>query len=138
MADSNKTVYILDSYGLIYRCYFAFISRPLTNSEGKNISALFGFFRNLHYIFKHYNPKYIFAAMDSTTKTFRHEKYPEYKASAAQSSAFSLKANASALSAPNSVLTSSIPSSTSAVSFLNLTSRDSVGCKYWCKFAAEM
>ena len=80
MADSNKTVYILDSYGLIYRCYFAFISRPLTNSEGKNISALFGFFRNLHYIFKHYNPKYIFAAMDSTTKTFRHEKYPEYKA----------------------------------------------------------
>ena len=80
MADSNKTVYILDSYGLIYRCYFAFISRPLTNSEGKNISALFGFFRNLHYIFKHYKPKYIFAAMDSTTKTFRHEKYPEYKA----------------------------------------------------------
>ncbi|MCQ2592163.1 MAG: DNA polymerase I [Treponema sp.] len=79
-STNNKTVYILDSYGLIYRCYFAFISRPLTNSKGENVSALFGFFRNLHWILQHYKPNYLFAAMDSTTKTFRHEKYPEYKA----------------------------------------------------------
>ena len=77
---SDDTIYILDSYGLIYRCYFAFISRPLTNSKGQNISALFGFFRNLHYIFNHYKPSYLIAAMDSKTKTFRHEMYPEYKA----------------------------------------------------------
>ena len=77
---SDDTIYILDSYGLIYRCYFAFISRPLTNSKGQNISALFGFFRNLHYIFNHYKPSYLVAAMDSKTKTFRHEMYPEYKA----------------------------------------------------------
>ena len=78
--DNKKTIYILDSYGLIFRCYFAFISRPLTNSKGENVSALFGFFRNLHWIFQHYKPDYIFAAMDSKTKTFRHEMYPEYKA----------------------------------------------------------
>ncbi len=78
--DRDKTVYILDSYGLIFRCYFAFISRPLTNPKGENISALFGFFRNFHYILEHYKPSYIIAAMDSTTKTFRHEFYPEYKA----------------------------------------------------------
>lgn len=77
--DSN-TVYILDSYGLIYRCYFAFISHPLINSSGNNVSALFGFFRNFHYILKHYKPAFIFAAMDSRTKTFRHEMYEEYKA----------------------------------------------------------
>lgn len=77
--DEN-TVYIIDSYGLIFRCYFAFINRPLTNSKGENISALFGFFRNLYSIIKHYKPAYIFAAMDSKTKTFRHEFYPEYKA----------------------------------------------------------
>lgn len=76
----EKTVYILDSYGLIFRCYFAFISRPLTNPKGENVSALFGFFRNLHWILEHYKPGYIFAAMDSKTKTFRHEMYPEYKA----------------------------------------------------------
>ena len=77
--DEN-TLYILDSYGLIYRCYFAFISRPLTNSRGENISAVFGFFRNLHSILNHYKPKCIVAAMDSKVPTFRHEKYPEYKA----------------------------------------------------------
>ena len=76
----EKTVYILDSYGLIFRCYFAFISRPLTNSKGENVSAIFGFFRNLHYILQHYKPGYIFAAMDSKTKTFRHEMYDQYKA----------------------------------------------------------
>lgn len=77
---NENTVYILDSYGLIFRCYFAFINRPLTNQRGENISALFGFFRNLHYILEHYKPGFIFAAMDSKTKTFRHEMYPEYKA----------------------------------------------------------
>ena len=80
MSENKKTVYILDSYGLIFRCYFAFINRPLTNSRGENVSALFGFFRNLHWILQHYKPQYIFAAMDSKTKTFRHEMYPEYKA----------------------------------------------------------
>ena len=80
MNFDDNTVYILDSYGLIFRCYFAFINRPLTNPRGENISALFGFFRNFHYILEHYKPGHIIAAMDSKTKTFRHEFYPEYKA----------------------------------------------------------
>ena len=78
--NNDKTVYILDSYGLIYRCYFAFINRPLTNASGQNVSALFGFFRNLHSVLKHYKPAYIAAAFDSLTPTFRHEMYSEYKA----------------------------------------------------------
>ena len=81
---NDDTIYILDSYGLIYRCYFAFISRPLTNSRGENISALFGFFRNLHAVFTHYKPRYIAAAFDSRTPTFRHEMYGEYKANRAK------------------------------------------------------
>ena len=80
MTFDDNTVYVLDSYGLIFRCYFAFINRPLTNPKGENISALFGFFRNFHYILEHYKPGHIIAAMDSKTKTFRHEFYPEYKA----------------------------------------------------------
>ncbi len=77
---NEKTVYILDSYGLIFRSYFAFINRPLTNPRGENVSALFGFFRNFHFILEHYKPGYIVAAMDSKTKTFRHEMYDQYKA----------------------------------------------------------
>ena len=80
MTSDDKTVYVLDSYGLIFRCYFAFISRPLTNKNGENVSAVFGFFRNMHWILEHYKPNCIIAAMDSKTKTFRHEMYAEYKA----------------------------------------------------------
>lgn len=77
---NDRTVYIIDSYGLIYRSYFAFISRPLLNRDGKNISALFGFFRNLHAVLDHYKPQYILSAFDSLTPTFRHEMYKKYKA----------------------------------------------------------
>lgn len=77
---TDDTIFILDSYGLIYREYFAFINRPLTNSKKENISAVFGFFRNLNLIIKNYKPNYMIAAMDSKTPTFRHELYSEYKA----------------------------------------------------------
>lgn len=76
----NDTLFVLDSYGLIYREYFAFISRPLTNSKGMNVSAVFGFFRNLLFILKNYKPNFMVAAMDSITPTFRHEIYKDYKA----------------------------------------------------------
>lgn len=77
--DEN-TVFILDSYGLIFREYYAFFSHPLTDSKGQNISALFGFFRNLSLLIKNFKPKYFVAAMDSRTPTFRHEAYSQYKA----------------------------------------------------------
>ncbi|MBN2810525.1 MAG: DNA polymerase I [Spirochaetales bacterium] len=80
----KKPVYILDAYGLIYRSYFAFIGKPLTNKEGRNVSAIYGFFRNLHGIFAHHSPECFIAAFDSRTPTFRHEIYPEYKATRAK------------------------------------------------------
>jgi DNA polymerase-1 len=73
-------LYVLDSYALIYRSYFAFISRPLTNQKGENVSAVFGFFRNLKAAFDHYNPAFFAAAFDSIGPTFRHELYSDYKA----------------------------------------------------------
>lgn len=81
MADAtDNTVYILDSYGLIYRAYFALINRPLTNTRGQNISAVVIFFRNLRTLLAKHNPRYLAAAFDSRTPTFRHEMYSEYKA----------------------------------------------------------
>ncbi|NLC93317.1 MAG: hypothetical protein GX677_07655, partial [Treponema sp.] len=80
MIFDDNTIYLLDSYGLIYRCYFAFIRNPILNKQGQNVSAIFGFFRNLALVFKHYSPKIMIAALDSKSKTFRHEMYAEYKA----------------------------------------------------------
>ncbi len=78
--ESKKTLYIIDGYGLIYRSYFAFINRPMTDEDGNNISAVFGFFRMLFSILKKEHPTHLAVAMDSMTATFRHEMYAEYKA----------------------------------------------------------
>ena len=75
-----KTLFILDGYSLIYKSYFAFIRTPMKNPAGENSSAVFGFFRTLFSFFDKYKPEYFLVAMDSLTPTFRHEMYPEYKA----------------------------------------------------------
>lgn len=80
MKKEKDSIFVLDAYGLIYRSYFAFISKPLTNSKGENISAIFGFFKSLHIILSEYGPKLFAVALDSKTPTFRHRMYAEYKA----------------------------------------------------------
>ena len=80
MSNDKKPLYLLDGYSLIYRSYFAFINRPLLNSSGFNTSAVFGFFRSVAALFETHKPEYFGVVLDSTTPTFRHEMYPEYKA----------------------------------------------------------
>ena len=75
-----KTYFILDGYSLIYKSYFAFIRNPMMNPKGENSSAVFGFFRTLFSLFDRYNPEYFLVTLDSLTPTFRHQMYPEYKA----------------------------------------------------------
>jgi DNA polymerase-1 len=75
-----QPLYLIDAYGLIYRCYFAFIARPLRNSLGKNVSALFGFARAIAGLINERDPQYMAAVFDSRGPTFRHEMYAEYKA----------------------------------------------------------
>jgi DNA polymerase I len=76
----KEPLYILDGYSLIYRSYFAFIRRPLRSPDGKNTSAVFGFFRSLFSLIQEKSPRYFAVALDSRTPTFRHERYPDYKA----------------------------------------------------------
>ncbi|MDR2049563.1 MAG: DNA polymerase I [Treponema sp.] len=87
-------LYVIDAYGLIYRSYFAFLSRPLKNPRGENVSALFGFARTLVGLIddgvpapagsgaaaRPQKPLRLAAAFDSRTPTFRHAMYAEYKA----------------------------------------------------------
>ena len=73
-------VFLLDSYALIYRAYFAFISRPLRNRQGENVSALFGFSRIIVNLLSDGRPKAVVAVFDPYGPTFRHKEYPPYKA----------------------------------------------------------
>jgi DNA polymerase I len=76
----EDALYLLDGYSLVYRSYFAFIRRPMFNPKGKNSSAIFGFVRSLLLLLGERKPSYFAVALDSTVPTFRHEKYPPYKA----------------------------------------------------------
>ncbi len=73
-------LYLLDGYSLVYRSYFAFIRNPLRNPAGENSSAVFGFLRSLFSLFRDYRPEHFAVVLDSIGPTFRHEEYPEYKA----------------------------------------------------------
>jgi len=95
----KNPLYLIDAYGLIYRSYFAFMTFPLKNNAGKNVSALFGFARTLISLlndgapvikengkpasagdYLKETPKLLAAVFDSRTPTFRHKMYSEYKA----------------------------------------------------------
>ena len=82
MQTPTKTkprIFLIDAYALIYRSYFAFISRPLTNSAGENTSAPFGFTRFLLDIREQFEPDYLAVVFDAGD-SFRDEVYPQYKA----------------------------------------------------------
>lgn len=77
---NGKKLYIVDGYSLIYRSYFAFLTRPLTDPQGNNISAFFGFFNTIFMLIRDYSFDYFVIAMDSKGPTFRHQMYKDYKA----------------------------------------------------------
>ena len=56
------------------------IRNPLITSYGLPTSALFGFLNQLFRLLKKENPDYVAAIFDRKEKTFRHKKYPDYKA----------------------------------------------------------
>jgi DNA polymerase-1 len=72
-------IFLVDAYALIYRAYFAFINRPLTNSAGENTSAPFGFTRFLLDIREQFEPDYLAVVFDAGD-SFRDIEYPLYKA----------------------------------------------------------
>tara|TARA_Y100001954_G_scaffold29198_2_gene26490 strand:+ start:2684 stop:5401 length:2718 start_codon:yes stop_codon:yes gene_type:complete len=76
----NKTLYLIDGYAMLYRSHFALIRNPLINSKGMHTSALFGFINQILKLINNDKPDLMVAAFDTSKKTFRHEKYPDYKA----------------------------------------------------------
>jgi len=75
----NKLL-LIDGYSLIYRSFWAFIKSPMYSPGGQNISAVFGFLKTFFYLMESSSPDGAGIIMDSKVPTFRHEMYPEYKA----------------------------------------------------------
>ncbi|MCH1583428.1 MAG: DNA polymerase I [Flavobacteriales bacterium] len=79
-AESDKKLFLIDAYALIFRAYYAFIRNPRINSKGANTSAVFGFTTAMLDILKNEKPTHLAIVFDPPGPTFRHETFPEYKA----------------------------------------------------------
>lgn len=75
-----KKLFLIDAYALIFRSYYAFMRRPITNSKGFETSAIYGFTKSLLEILKKEKPSHLAVAFDVGASTFRHDLYPDYKA----------------------------------------------------------
>ncbi len=78
--ESDKKLFLLDAYALIFRAYYAFIRNPRINSKGQNTSAVFGFTTTVLDVLRNEKPTHIAIVFDPPGPTFRHEEYSEYKA----------------------------------------------------------
>jgi len=72
-------LFLVDGYALIYRAFFALISRPLTTARGENTSASWGIVNFLQRLLANHRPEFLGWVHDSGL-SFRHERYPNYKA----------------------------------------------------------
>jgi DNA polymerase-1 len=78
--STDRRLFLLDAYALIYRSYFAFIKNPRFNSKGVNTSAMLGFVNVLEQLLKDENPTHIAVVFDLNVPTFRHQMFDAYKA----------------------------------------------------------
>ena len=75
----SPRLFLVDGYALIYRAFYALISRPLTTTKGENTSAVWGVSSFLQRLLQTHKPDYLAWVHDSG-RSFRHETYPAYKA----------------------------------------------------------
>jgi DNA polymerase I len=79
--DSDKKLFLVDAYAIIFRAFFAFAKNPRINSKGLNTSAAFGFTNSLLEILKKEKPTHIAVVFDPPGGSVtRKESFEEYKA----------------------------------------------------------
>lgn len=77
---SQKRLFLLDAYALIFRGYYAFIKNPRINSKGMDTSAIMGFMNSLMDVIRREKPDHLAVAFDKGGSDYRLEMYTEYKA----------------------------------------------------------
>ena len=75
-----EKVVLVDGNNLLFRSYYAtaYTGNIMRNRDGFPTNGLYGFVNMINKIVAEENPKYMMVAFD-IGKTFRHEKYKDYK-----------------------------------------------------------
>ena len=80
LGDIMKKVVLVDGNNLLFRSYYAtaYTGNIMRNKDGFPTNGLYGFVNMINKIVAEEKPKYMMVAFD-IGKTFRHEKYEDYK-----------------------------------------------------------
>ena len=73
----GQVVWIVDAHSLIYQVFHAL--PEMTSPKGEPVAAVYGFMRDLFYLWENKGPDFLFCAFDSPGKTFRHDLFDQYK-----------------------------------------------------------
>lgn len=77
---TDKRLFLIDAYAMIFRGYYAFIKNPRISTTGIDTSAIFGFTNSLIELIKREKPSHLAVVFDVGRSNVRHEDYAEYKA----------------------------------------------------------
>jgi DNA polymerase-1 len=78
--STQKRLFLLDAFALIFRGYYALIKNPRINSKGMDTSAILGFTNSLLDVIKREKPDHLAVAFDKGGSQMRTDAFPEYKA----------------------------------------------------------
>ncbi len=70
---------VIDGNPIVHRSFHA-IPQTVQTSKGELTNATLGFTNSILTLIDHFKPEFIACAFDTSEKTFRHERYEEYKA----------------------------------------------------------
>ena len=78
--NTQKRLFLLDAYALIFRGYYALIKNPQITSSGMDVSAIMGFTNSLFDVIKRERPDHLAVAFDKGGSSARVEAFEDYKA----------------------------------------------------------
>jgi len=83
MGANQKRLLLIDGHSMAYRAFYALPVENFKTSSGQPTNAIYGFASMLINLIKEEKPTHIAVAFDVSRKTFRTERFPEYKANRA-------------------------------------------------------
>ena len=78
--SATKRILLIDGHSLAYRAFYALPAENFVTSAGQHTNAIYGFASMLINLIASEKPTHIATAFDVSRKTFRSERFPEYKA----------------------------------------------------------
>ena len=78
--SAAKKLLLIDGHSLAYRAFYALPAENFVTSGGQHTNAIYGFASMLINLISSEKPTHIATAFDVSRKTFRSERFPDYKA----------------------------------------------------------